>query len=602
MTQNLTRREVLRRSVTAGSLAAVSGQAQQSGIASSDVAPAEGGTLAKPLLSDSQLKFRIGLAKSRTRSYPLDSIDFIMMDLERPPGRSRHAHWCTGDLTGRLLEFLSCAEGIDGRADSRLPGIVARIMRQRRPSGLFGRYASQAERNIPPEEDPWSGSDRLISGLLRYYEHCQDATALEAAVGIANRFTGRKDEWSRALKDKANRIECWVTEPVARLYHVTKDRRYLEFNAMIEEAHPLCDQPAHAHAHLCTLRGLQLMARYTGDGAWNEKPERNRRAILERHFEMPDGGMPEVFPRSARNEGCAIGDWLMLNLNAGFLLDDDSAYEKAERIFWNALAFNQWITGAFGHRAITANGYGVEHLQEAWWCCLHHCGMAMTEYAKHAVTLKNNVLRVNLLAPGAYVVRDGGGAETHVRIATSYPTTADASIEVTGIRADGKVRVRIPGCVKQPSLDQTRNGDSVRVVLKGRLGHTIERLEPGGMLMYGPLILTPSSNYFGPPLANPQPSAAVPAGYVPESIPPGSPLLLAGGQAGTDGFLRLNRAPLPVWSYFEEGSGSPTWVDGAAVNVPVKLADGTNKELRFSPMCYNTSCLVLHATPIRMQI
>ncbi len=61
--------------------------------------------LSKPLLAASQLSFRIGLARTRTAAYPLDSLDFIMMDLERPDNRTRHAHWCAGDLTGRLLEF-----------------------------------------------------------------------------------------------------------------------------------------------------------------------------------------------------------------------------------------------------------------------------------------------------------------------------------------------------------------------------------------------------------------------------------------------------------------------------------------------------------------
>jgi len=85
-----------------------------------------GGTaaLSKPLLADCQLAFRIGLARQRTASYPCDSMDFIMMDLERPEGRTRHAYWCTGDLTGRLLEFLSCCEGIDGRWDPRLKSVL----------------------------------------------------------------------------------------------------------------------------------------------------------------------------------------------------------------------------------------------------------------------------------------------------------------------------------------------------------------------------------------------------------------------------------------------------------------------------------------------
>ena len=43
-------------------------------------------TLATPLLSPSQIQFRLGLVRQRTRTYLLDSMDFIMIDLERPEG------------------------------------------------------------------------------------------------------------------------------------------------------------------------------------------------------------------------------------------------------------------------------------------------------------------------------------------------------------------------------------------------------------------------------------------------------------------------------------------------------------------------------------
>ena len=558
----------------------------------------ENAVLSDPVLSESQLSFRIGLARTRTASYPLDSMDFIMMDLERPDSRTRHAHWCTGDLTGRLLEFLSCAERIDGKTDARLPDLFERIMRQRRPSGLFGRYAGQSK-NVPPEEDFMSGADRLLCGLIRYHEICKDAKALDAAVGIGNRLLAQKDRWQNS---KLPEILSWVTEPFARLYRITQDHRYLDFNAMINDKLMLLDERVrmHAHGHLSTLRGLQLTALFTGDRTWNEKPERARLLILERHCEMPDGNIPEVLPWSPRNEGCAIADWLMLNLNAGLLLDCDNAYEKAERIFWNALAFNQWITGGFGCRGFMPNGYGTDLQEEAWWCCTHHAGMALSDYARHAVTFRNNVIRVNLLVPGRYTLVDAGGREIRVRISTRYPATAATSIEATGVRPDVKVKVRIPGCVKQPSLSETRKGDSVQVSFNGRLGHRIERCDSGVILMYGPLVLAPTT--YGRRVIADGIRTAAPDGYIPETLPPETPVLLIGDRTDAEGFLRLEQEPMPAWSYFDQGPGARTWVEGAGVNVPVKLSSGKRMELRFSPLCYSTSCLIVNETPIRMLV
>ena len=299
-------------------------------------------TCAVPRLSGSQLCFRIGLARGRTAHYPLDSMDFVLMDLERPELCSRHAHWCTGDLTGRLLEFLSCAEGVDGRSDQRLEPLFERILRARRPSGLFGRYAGQP-RNTPPEEDVFSGADRLFPGLLRYYGLTGDWRALEAAVGLAERIMSVADEWRRRIEPPApNPINNWVTEPFARLYEITRDARYLGFPALVAE-HLVSCQRVHSHGFMSTLRGLQLLALYTGDPAWNEKPEHYRRMIAEEHYEMPDGCVAEMFPHNYRTEGCSIADWLMLNLNAGLIAADDVAYDKAEAILWNALFFNQFV-------------------------------------------------------------------------------------------------------------------------------------------------------------------------------------------------------------------------------------------------------------------
>mgnify|MGYP001813065257 CR=1 FL=1 len=166
-----------------------------------------------------------------------------------------------------------------------------------------------------------------------------------------------RDGWRKFMKDTQScNFYAWMSEFFAQLYAATGEPRWLEFCGVIRDHIGLCDDKHnHAHMFLSTLRGLQRMALATGDVSWNEKAEENRRRIIERHYEMPDGCVCEGFPHSGRNEGCAIADWLILNLNAG-LLGAPDAYEKAERIFWNALSFNQSVTGGFGHRPLTGNG------------------------------------------------------------------------------------------------------------------------------------------------------------------------------------------------------------------------------------------------------
>ena len=597
MSDPLSRRDFLRESAFMSAAAVGAMASPESGGSRQPMWLLKGAaSLCRPSLTRSQLSFRIGLARTRTSSYPMDSMDFIMMDLERPAGCSRHAYWCTGDLTGRLLEFLSCAEQVDGKSDPRLGALFERILKQRRPSGLFSRYSDLSVG--PPEDNFMAGSGRLFPGLIRYYELTGDARALEAAEGLAGRLWSFRDEWQKHLKSTSARIvEAWVSEPFARLYAITKDQRWLEFCSMIREHLGTCEVNCHAHGFMSTLRGLQVAALVTGDRSWNDKPEQNRRLIIEKRFEMPDGCTPESFPRSSRNEGCSIADWLMLNLNAGLILDDDAAYDKAERIFWNALAFNQWITGCFGHRGLTANGYGFHQMEEAWWCCVHNAGMAMSEYARHVVTCREGMIRVNFLVPGEYTVPLPGGKDARVKITTSYPARAEATIEADGVPVGVKVKLRVPACVRKAEVSESRTAQKVQLVFNGKLGHRVERCRPGVLLTYGPLVLVPASCGFGSVRLT-ETDRQAPAGYFAESLPSGVPALKLDCGADADGLVPLEPGPVPEWSYWDEGPQSRTWVPGSVATVPVQLSDGEVKPLRFTPMCYNTSCLALFETPV----
>ena len=556
-------------------------------------------TLSSPLLSPSQTKFRLGLVRQRTRTYPLDSMDFIMMDLERPEGHHRHAYQCAGDLTGRLLEFLSHAEGVDGQHDERLPELFERILRQRQPSGLFGQILD--DRTIGNEECLCACS-RVFPGLIYYYELTNDARALEAAVGLAELTIRSQEIWRRHLHAGGGRwIPFWITEHMAMLYGVTGKQAYLDFVGMINDGLEMPDKGTHAHGYMATLRGLQTAALITGDAAWNAKPDAARRMIIERQYEFPDGGTPEGFPHSGRTEGCPIADWLMLNLNTAAITGDDAAYEHAEHILWNALAFNQLNTGCFCHRSTSPVGYNMSGIEEAWWCCLHHGGLALAKYARHAVTLRDKTLQVNLLVPGTYRLALPGGREAEVRISTSYPARAEAIVSATGVPEGMSLRLRVPGCVRRPVVTETRDNDRVQLGLSGRLGHHVESCHGGALLKYGPLVLSPAI-YSWQGEGNGCYTAAAseahaPTGYIPESMPGGLPLLDTPAP-DADGLLPLSDLPRPDWMYFDEGATSRCGVEGSAANVTLKFPDGKEKILRFTPLCYNTSCLSLFDTPI----
>jgi hypothetical protein len=556
--------------------------------------------LSNPFLDSSQLSFRINLARTYTGHYPLDRMDFIMIDLERPEGRTRHASWCTGDLTGRMLEFLSLSEGITGQKDPRLDVLFERILKQRLPSGIIGRFGPFPN---SPDSDDWlktGSAQRLSCGLMQYFELTGDPRALEAALGVGKNIWSVRDNWRKFMKDTQScNFYAWMSEFFAQLYAATSEPKWLEMCGIVRDNIGFCDdKPCHAHMFMSTLRGFQRMALATGDISWNEKAEANRQRIIERHFEMPDGGVCEGFPYSHRNEGCAIADWMLLNLNAG-LLGAPDAYEKAERIFWNALAFNQSVTGGFGHREVTKNGYGVEAVSECWWCCVHTAGHAMSEFARHAVTFRDGAVHVNLLTPGQFQVPLPGGKWAKVTVATAWPTQAEATIKAENLPADVPLKLRVPSFVRQPNVRESRTGPNARLDFRGEIGHRIEQCNPGVVLTYGPLVLVPAAGLTQPASS---PDSGIPPGYIPKMLPPGAPTIKLPAKPDADGFVKLPLCPpdkpLPDWSYYDEGPGSPLWVEGAPVEVQLKLADGKVKPARFTPMCYSTSLLALFHTPV----
>ena len=227
-------------------------------------------TLSEPFLAPSQVKFRLGLVRQRTRTYPLDSMDFIMMDLERPDGCRRFADFCTGDLTGRLLEFLSVSDGIDGKSDPRSSVLFERMLKSRLPSGLFGRPGFVVP--DPGDNECFAACARYFPGFIRYHALTGDSRALDAAIGLADLTLRNRDAWYKRLKQRGGRaIEFWITEPLALLYGVTGNKEYLDFVGMINDGLDMPDKGAHVHGYLATLRGLQLAALITGDAAWGGK-------------------------------------------------------------------------------------------------------------------------------------------------------------------------------------------------------------------------------------------------------------------------------------------------------------------------------------------
>ena len=544
-------------------------------------------SLSKPLLFDSQLKFRLGLAKSRLEHYPIDSMNFLMMDLERPQLRTRHAHWCSYDLTGRTLLFYSLAEGVDGKHIERLPELYERIMNNRRKSGMFG---NSFDFNGESPESAKVILTHFLSGLVNYYSLTGDMRALNAAQEAADFVLAKEDEMLKALFSPhgPNKMECWIVEGFADLYRETRNEKYL--NAVRRITNECVGKLEHSHSHgyMTTLRGILKAGIYANDNDLVEFVRLRRQEILDKDCITSNGDVSECFPTSHRNEGCSISDWIMLNLLYAHHFGDDKAYEMAEHSLWNALYFNQFVTGGFGHRFFSKRGYR-SYIEEAWWCCTQNAGMCFAEFARHVVTMKDDRLKLNFFIPGRYTVPSPSG-EITVTVTTKYPTKAETIVKVVGTKTE--LDIRLPSYIKGFTRHRVETPLGYDLYLDGRMGHYKETTSRGTIVKYGPLVIAPMIYRWGNFECNTE-NNTVPEGYTHDSIKSDF-ISLVLGKLDEDGFYKLSHDPFPRWSVFEEGEmAGIAGGEVATAHVPAVLPDGKRMDLLLQPLCSATSNLTL---------
>lgn len=560
---------------------------------------------AQAKLYESPLLNRIKMVKKRCNSYPMDSLDFILIDLEHPQNLTREADFCTGDLTGRYLDFLSASIHLDSSDSERLDTLFNRILKCQTSDGAFG--INHTYKTEPTKfELVFKSVYKLFIGLLRYYIQTGNTKALVAAIKNVDLMFSNLDYIKETLEEY-KRIQkfdiiLWFVEPFAILYGITGDERYVDMCKIVRDVMRVVKiDSQHSHGFLTTLRGFQLAAIYTGDESFNELPEKFRKEISERAV-WADGNITEGFPISSRNEGCSIADWIMLNLYAGFITGADEAYDKAENALHNAMFLNQLVNGGFGHRELITNEKAYRQgvlSQEAWWCCLHNCGLAMVEYADHSVTLKDGDIRVNLLNSGQYTINHEGRSIS-IDIATSYPEKVNTIILVSGALESMNTRIRIPSCVKNASIkkDVLPNG-IVRYTLTGKIGYTLQHVEDGVVLRYGPLVMVPLDyNIFGTSTLSVEgDDSSIPVGYLPEVNPKGRPSIVP-PEKDEDGFYLFPKKPAMLWKNYEEGFASRLAYEDLSINVLLRFTDGQMKYQRFWPECYSTTALIGGDVPL----
>lgn len=355
---------------------------------------------------------------------PHFTAEFILADVTLNPDTPRRFYNFSGDLSGRYIEVMSLfpEQNNAGRPSAvDLHELVGKLIRHQRPDGRFGRtdLTFTADEIADQHMALLWGNGRLLVGLTTYFQrgghpqHGNDAV-LNAARQLGDFLL--KTYKACSAPEVRLRLEglgafgfiCFtqLNEGLVLLTRCTGNAEYAAFAA---EIYPLLpprgDQ--HSHGYLTTLRGVVMQYEVTGDPKHLDFALTKYRELLESPDFLVWGGVKEYFgekPLENRDEGCSEADFLRLSLQLFAATKDPFYLEKAEVCLFNALYFNQYSTGDFGHHHCDAEGFGFRpnYRHCSWWCCTMHGLRAFYDVQQAALRPDGDDLALDLFLDGRF--------------------------------------------------------------------------------------------------------------------------------------------------------------------------------------------------------
>lgn len=438
--------------------------------------------------------------EKRLRTFIQDenSIPLALFGREGSEKNTEGRYW--GEHVGKWLFTASraAARTGDARLEAQVRGIADHLVSTQETDGYIGTYP-RALRFMAGQNtltrgkwDVWVTA-YVIMGLLEVNRHFPDERYVEASCRLADLCWQTFSSGAVKITDLSNHQGLSATillEPVADLYGLTREARYLELARLVltqaEERFGLVSR-TRAAADVQTIStgkayqlcwqffGLATLHRVTGDSQYLEMARNAAESVRRHHLTLgggPWGGIashrevfnpPEFFSPYGFVETCSVMSWIQLNRELLRLTGEAVYAEEIERAAYNSLLGAMAPNGEDWCYYTFPNGRRVYTSEMK--CCKSSGAMALEELgpAAYAVHGARDV-SVNLYGPSEARLRLRGAGYVSLQQRTTYPFDGDVEIVVSPeAPAEFGLSVRIPSWAKDASIAINREPSKIAV-------------------------------------------------------------------------------------------------------------------------------------------
>jgi len=356
-----------------------------------------------------------------------------------------------GDQFGRMYSVMHVAEGYGWTTVPPLRQAVADVvLPAQTEDGNFGPRLALDQK----DSRIISGNAFALRGLMDAYEDTRDSRYLEAARKLARYCDATFATWKeKGEGGPVHEFYGHCLDGLVRLYELGGDEWALDLAKTIGER---AGRTSHTHHSLSLYRGVIDLYRVTEDARLLEKAEGYLKWC--RKSQIVTGGLPENMPAYYQDEGCALADYLVVNLMMFSVTGRDEFLEEAEHVLVNHLFMNQFVTGGFGHRLFAPDVIGGKGWQgwqgkfgsENPGCCSLWGQWGLGQAGRYIVTRQDGDVEVNLFAAADVELPDLGA---RLEIRSDFPAMRAAVVTVRCDRPEKfQLRLRRPAWAQEVRL------------------------------------------------------------------------------------------------------------------------------------------------------